>query len=59
MAERRRKKKKKKNKLAKLIKSLDFFKPRVPVPPTGSAFKSVKDYDRSNNKKIIDDGLDE
>jgi len=59
MAERRRKKKKKKSKLAKLIKSLNFMKPRIPIPPPGCAFKSKKDYDRSENKKIIDGELDE
>ena len=53
MSDRRRKAKKQKNKKAKMLKSLQLPKIRVPIPPVGSAFKSPKDYNRSENKKII------
>jgi hypothetical protein len=59
MSDRRRKKKKKLKKLANYMKSLISIRPRIPTPPTGSAFKSIKDYDRKQNKKAIDRELDE
>jgi hypothetical protein len=60
MAKRRQKKKKAKKKLSELMNSGNFFqKPRVPVPPSTKAFKSKKDYDRSENKKVVEKELDE
>ena len=59
MSKRRRKKKKKKNSLAKFMESLSFFKPRMGITPVGYAFKSKKEYNRSENKKIIDNELDD
>lgn len=56
MAKRRRRAKKKKS-LSKLIESLKKIKARIPTPPTGSAFKTKKDYDRKNNKKAIEKEL--
>jgi len=57
MSCRRRKAKKMKNKLAKLMKSLIKIKPRIPVAPAGSRFKSKKDYDRKENNKVINKEL--
>lgn len=56
---RRRKAKKSRKTIAKLIELLKNFKPRIGITPTGSAFKSIKDYNRKNNKKAVRDGLDE
>lgn len=47
------------NKTDKLLKLLKSIKPRIPIPRPGVAFKSKKDYNRSNNKKIIRQGLDD
>lgn len=58
MSSRRRKAKKMKNKLAKFMKSLIKIKPRIPVAPAGSRFKSKKDYDRKENKKVVQKELD-
>jgi len=56
---RRRKAKKTRKTLSNLMKSLENIKPRVPVPPTGVAFGSIKDYNRKDNKKAIREGLDD
>ena len=53
------KRNKKRRKLSKLTKELKPLKKRIPVPPVGHAFKTKKDYDRSENKKIIEKELDE
>jgi len=53
MSSRRRKASKAKKKFSKQLKSLDKPKMRIPVPPVGTAFKSKKEYNRSENKKII------
>lgn len=50
------KSKNKKGKIAnkdKLLKLLKSIRPRIPVPRPGVAFKSKKDYNRSDNKTII------
>ena len=52
------KKRRKRRKLSKLLKSLPKIKKRIPVPPPSKIFKSKKDYDRSENKKIIKKELD-
>ena len=59
MAKRRRKAKKKAKTMSNLMKSLKNVKVRVPVPPVGSSFTSIKDYDRRNNKIAIKEGLDD
>jgi hypothetical protein len=59
MAKRRRKAKKNRKTIAKLMESLKNIKIRVKLPPVGSAFKSIKDYNRKNNKKAVDEGLSE
>lgn len=59
MAKRRRKSKKKRKTIAKLMESLKNIKVRVLVPPVGTSFKSIKDYNRKDNKKAIDEGFDE
>ena len=41
------------------MESLKNIKIRIPTPPTGTAFKSIKDYNRRNNKKSIEEGLDD
>ena len=53
MADRRRKRKKNKKTISKLLESLKNITPRMLLPPIGSAFKSKKDYNRKDNKKII------
>lgn len=53
MAKRRKKAKKNKKTIANLIKSLKNIKMRIPTPPPGISFKSIRDYNRRNNKKII------
>lgn len=35
------------------MKSLSLLKLRIPIPPIGSIFKTNKDYDRKQNKRII------
>jgi len=59
MAKRRRKARKSKKTIAKLIESLKNIKIRGKIPPVGSAFKSIKDYNRKNNKKAVDEGMNE
>ena len=59
MAKRRRKRKKTCKTISNLMKLLENMKVRVPSPPVGVAFKSEKDYNRSKNKKIIKDDLNE
>ncbi|MHA1675726.1 MAG: hypothetical protein ACTSU6_00955 [Candidatus Njordarchaeales archaeon] len=54
MSDRRRKRKKNKvssSKLLELLQKITLIK--APTPPTGYAFKSKKDYDRKNNKKVV------
>lgn len=58
IAKRRKKTKKKKKTISKLMKSLKNIKIRIPTPPTGTAFKSIKDYNRRDNKKSIEDEID-
>jgi hypothetical protein len=58
MAVRRRKAKKTRKTVSNLMKILDNIKPRVPQTPTGAVFSSIKDYNRKNNKKAVNDGLD-
>ena len=50
MAKRRRKAKKNRKTLSNLMKKLKNIKIRVPIPPVGSRFKSIKDFNRQNNK---------
>lgn len=57
MAKRRRKMKKCRKTLPKLLEILNNIKIRVPVPPVGAVFKSKKDYNRRNNKKIVEKEL--
>lgn len=59
MAKRRRKAKKTRKTIPKLMKLLKNIKIRIPTPPTGTSFKSIKDYDRRNNKKTVEEGMDE
>ena len=54
MNDRRRRATKAKNKLKKRLKSLDSLPFRKPTAKAGWAFKSKKDYDRKQNKKIVD-----
>ena len=59
IAKRRRKAKKSRKTVSNMMKILENMKPRVPVPPVGSAFSSIKDYDRRDNDKAVEEGLDE
>ncbi len=59
MAKRRRKAKKTRKTVSNLMKLLANIKPRVPVPPVGSSFASIKDYDRRDNKKAVQDEIDD
>lgn len=53
-------KKKLQKKLSKLMKiGKIFIKPRIPIPPPTKTFKSIKDYNRSNNKKIMENEFDD
>jgi len=52
---RRRKAKKNRKTLSNLKKSLENIKVRVPVPPPGKAFKSIKVYNRKDNAKAEKD----
>jgi hypothetical protein len=52
-------KRNKRRKLSKLLKSIQDVKPRIPTCKGGHAFKSQKDYDRKNNKKIIEKELND
>jgi hypothetical protein len=45
--------------MANLVKKLKNVKVRIPPPPTGTSFKSIKDYNRRHNKKFVGEGLDE
>jgi hypothetical protein len=56
---RRRKAKKTRKTIANLIDLLKNIKIRVQIPPVGHAFKSIKDYNRKDNKKAAKDGLDD
>jgi hypothetical protein len=59
LAKQQRKAKKEANTLPKLMKLLENIKIRVLTPRPGTAFRSIKDYNRNNNKKIAKDGLDD
>ena len=52
-------KRRKRRKLSKLLKTLPELKKRIPIAPPNMAFKSKKDYNRSENKKAIKRELDE
>lgn len=49
----------KRRKLSKLLKSIKEIKIRIPTCKGGYAFKSKKDYDRSQNSKIIEKQLND
>lgn len=49
----------KRRKLSKLLKELPELKKRIPTPPPTKFFKSKKDYDRSQNKKIVEKELND
>lgn len=59
MAKRRRKTKKNRMTESKYLKLLGNIKPRVPQTPVGDVFSSIKDYNRKENKKAVEDGLNE
>ena len=59
MAKRRRKAKKTRKTISNLLKQLENIKPRCPIPPVGTSFASIKDYRRRNNKKAVDEGLED
>lgn len=46
-------KKRKRRKLSKLLKEIPAFKKRIPTCKGGFSFKSKKDYNRNENKKIV------
>jgi len=50
-------KRNKRRKLSKLLKKIDPIKIRKPTCQGGYAHKSKKDYDRSQNKKILKEEL--
>jgi len=50
-------KRSKRRKLSKLLKKLEPIKSRKPTCKGGYAFKSKKDYNRSQNKKITEEEL--
>jgi len=52
MAKRRRKAKKNRKTIANLKELLKNIKVRVPIPPVGCRFKSIKDFNRQHNKKM-------
>ena len=52
-------KRSKRRKLSKLLKSMKEIKKRIPTCKGGYAFKSPRDYDRKENKKIIDKELND
>lgn len=52
-------KRSKRRKLSKLLKSIQTIKKRIPTSKGGFAFKSQKDYDRKQNKKIIEKELND
>jgi len=49
----------KRRKLSKLLKSIKEIKIRIPTCKGGYVLKSKKDYDRSQNKKIIEKQLND
>ena len=51
-------KKRKRRKLSKLLKSAKNPKKRIPIAPPRVVFKSKKDYDRKENKKIVRENLE-
>ena len=51
-------KKKKRRNLSKLFKKFTPPKIRREIAPPTKVFKSIKDYDRSENKKIIERDID-
>lgn len=59
LAKARRKVMKNSNTLPKLMELLKNIKIRIPTPPPGTSFASVKDYNRRDNKKAVKDGMDE
>lgn len=59
MAKRRRKAKKTRKTVSNLLKKLANIKPRVPQTPTGDAFATIRDYKRKDNKKAVEEGLNE
>jgi len=46
-------KKSKRRKLSKLLNKLPEIKKRIPISPPTKVFKSIKNYNRSQNKKIV------
>lgn len=52
-------KRNKRRKLSKLLKNLEIPKKRLPTSKGGYAFKSKKDYDRKENKKIVEKELND
>jgi len=52
-------KRNKRRKLSKLLKNIPELKQRIPTCKGGHAFKSKKDYNRKNNKKIIEKELND
>lgn len=52
-------KKRKRRKLSKLLKELKPLKSRIPTCKGGFSFKSKKDYDRRENKKIVKEQLND
>lgn len=50
-------KRRSRRKLSKLLTSPKEFKKRKPTCKGGYSFKSIKDYDRKKNKKIIQKDL--
>ena len=49
----------KRSKRRKLLKSIKEFKKRIPTCKGGYAFKSPRDYDRKDNKKVVDKELND
>lgn len=52
-------KRSKRRKLSKLLKELKPLKKRIPTCKGGFSFKSKKDYNRSENKKIVKEQLND
>lgn len=61
MADRRRKAKKNKKTLSQLKQAVESIakNQKAPTPPPGFAHNSKKDYNRKDNKKIIEKALDD
>ena len=53
------KKRSKRRKLSKLLKKTQEVKKRIPTCKGGWSFKSPKDYNRKNNKKIVESELND